>query len=152
MLKLWKPVQTAFVINPTIRLYTTITAMPIKGQGFTLRPTENIKFVVVPGISEAYSNLDITLRETGHLEAAVQVHKKAMELRPPDVGTLTNYGPALQAAAETGSTIAIFERALSFRPRQRGRQDQPGDRADGSIGSQSRDRIFPKDCRRCRTW
>ena len=37
-----------------------------------------------------------------------------MELSPTDVGTLTNYGSALQAAAETES--AIFERALSLDP------------------------------------
>ncbi|MEC7302104.1 MAG: SDR family NAD(P)-dependent oxidoreductase, partial [Pseudomonadota bacterium] len=52
-------------------------------------------------MGEAYSNLDLALKETGHLESAVQVHKKAMELSRTDVGTLTNYGSALQAAAKT---------------------------------------------------
>ena len=93
-------------------------------------------------MGEAYSNLDLALKETGHLDSAVQVHKNAMELSPTDVGTLTNYGSALQAAAETESAIATFERALSLEPQQHGRQDRPGDRADGSIGSQSRDRNF----------
>lgn len=39
-----------------------------------------------------------------------------MELSPTDVGTLTNYGSALQATAETESAIATFERALSLNP------------------------------------
>ena len=93
-------------------------------------------------MGEAYSNLDLALKETGHFESAVQVHKKAMELSRTDVGTLTNYGSALQAAAKTESAIATFERALFADPRQHGRQNGPGDCADGLIGSQSRDRHF----------
>ena len=78
-----------------------------------LRPSENIIAVeTAPGMGEACSNLDLALKETGHLESAVQVHKKAMELSRTDVGTLTNYGSALQAAAKTESAIATFERAL----------------------------------------
>ena len=93
-------------------------------------------------MGEAYSNLDLALKETGHLESAVQVHKNAMELSWTDIGTLTNYGSALQAAAKTESAIATFERAHFVDPQQHGRQNRPGDRADGLIGSQSRDRHF----------
>ena len=63
-------------------------------------------------MGEAYSNLEFPLKETGHLDSAVQVHKNAMELSRTDGGTLTNYGSALQAAAKTESAIATFERAL----------------------------------------
>ena len=63
-------------------------------------------------MGEAYSNLELPLKETGHLDSAVQVHKNAMELSRTDGGTLTNYGSALQAAAKTESAIATFERLL----------------------------------------
>ena len=63
-------------------------------------------------MGEACSNLDLALKETGHLESAVQVHKNAMELSWTDIGTLTNYGSALQAATKTESAIATFKHAL----------------------------------------
>ena len=49
-----------------------------------------------------------------------------------------HYGSALQAAAKTESTIATFERAL-FVDLKAWPLKSTGDRADGLIGSQSRD-------------
>ena len=84
-------------------------------------------------MGEAYSNLELPLKETGHLDSAVQVHKNAMELSRTDGGTLTNYGSALQAAAKDQIRDRDLRTRTYCRPQQHGRQNRPGDRADGLI-------------------